>query len=56
MGLYCNFKKPKITPKEPSERREMTDTFRAELQRRVGGSSGSREFVLPTKTSTRYTL
>jgi len=38
--------KPKRTP---SERIQVTDTFKAELQRRVGNEANSREFVLPTK-------
>ena len=35
----------------PSKRMEVTDTFKAELQRRVGNEANSREFVLPVKTS-----
>ena len=45
--------KPKRTP---SERIQVTDTFKAELQRRVGNEANSREFVLPTKIQSKIRL
>ena len=50
--LYI-FKKPK---RAPSERIQVTDTFKAELQRRVGNEANSREFVLPTKVQSKILI